>query len=351
MSMRAHLLMVVLLSLMTVQLFGCRWGTDWYGPEAGGADTSLAGGAGGSGGASSCEAECVRVPRWHGPSLFAIGPFMDLPACPDPLAPDPGIELYGGLDAPPLECPTCQCGDSETECHVPADWHASAAKCDEAGSAAQIDFSAPPGWQGECTAEGAIPAGALCNGLPCVQSVTVKAPEVAAAPCSPVAIGGSTPPVTWETRARECLPAAPDTCPVEPPACLPPGGLQRCIHRDGDLACEEPYPRKHLFFRAHDDRRSCSPCACGPPADNACIVFVTAYTNAACGAVAGAINVASNEGPGCFDVPAGFPLAAKTAEVIAAPPGSCTPSPSEPAGNAIPAQPVTVCCSEEKVPD
>ena len=44
---------------------------------------------------------------------------------------------------------------------------------------------------------------------------------------------------------------------------------------------------------------------------------MTAYSDAACGTVAGAIHVASGEGEGCFDVPAGFPLSAKTAEVIA----------------------------------
>jgi hypothetical protein len=125
-----------------------------------------------------------------------------------------------------------------------------------------------------------------------------------------------------------------------------------CVYQRGDLPCNvEPFAAKHLFFRTHDDQRTCSPCACGPPADNACIVFVTAYTDAACGTVAGAINVVSSDGEGCFDVPAGFPLAAKTAEIVIAPAGHCAASRSEPGGTAVPAHPVTLCCREEKVPE
>lgn len=341
--MRPCLMMVLMVWLLVVQTLGCDWGADWRGATA----NTLVAGSGGSGGASSCEDECVRVPRWHGPSFFAIGPFTDLPACPEQ-APNPGIEAYGGLSAPPLECPVCQCGDSETACHVPTDWHASAAKCAGADPAPQTDFSAPPAWPGTCSTESAVPPGALCNGLPCVQSVTVKAPEVTAAPCSPKSIGGSAPPATWQTRARECLPDDPAECPS---ACLPPTGLQVCIYREGDRECETPYRTKSLLFRRYDDHRTCSDCACGPPAGNACIAFVTAYTDAACGAVAGAINVISGQDEGCFDVPAGFPLAAKTAEIIAASPGSCVSSLSEPSGAARPALPVTICCREEQVPE
>lgn len=341
--MRAHLIMVLLSWLLLAPALGCDIGTDW--PEEGSA------GAGGSGGALSCDADCVPLPRWHGPSLFAIGPFSDLPACPGDLAPYPGIELYDGLSAPPPDCPTCLCDPSSTECLAPTAWHASAAKCEEAQSADLTDFSASPGWSGACTTQNAIQSGALCNGVPCVQSVTVQAPEPAAGSCPPRAIGGGPPPpVSWSTRARECLPHDPDTCPEEPPACRPPTGFSMCVYKEGNLPCEEPYPTKHLLFRAHDDKRACSPCTCGPPAESACIVFVTAYTDAACGTVAGAIHVASGQGEGCFDMPAGFPLAAKTAEVIAAQKGTCAASGGEPHGTAFPSGPVTVCCREEKVP-
>ena len=353
--MRSLFVALLLVLTMLLTLFGCERQThDWQYHGPGSLVPGNGGGGGdpfgGAGGAPSCDGDCVSVPRWHGPSLFAFATSPDLPACPD-LAPNPGIELFDGLSAAPLDCPTCQCVPSATACAVPTDWHASAAKCADAASAEQTPFPAPPGWAGACTPENAVPGGLMCGGVACVQSVTVKAAEIGAPPCAAKTIGAAgSPPVTWATRARECLPDDPAACPESPPACRPPAGFALCIHRGGDVDCETPYPEKHLLYRSHHDARACSPCDCGPPAGNACIVFVTAYTNQSCGAVAGAINVHSAEGEGCFDVPAGFPLSAKTAEVIAALPGSCEASGGEPTGTVTPAYPVTVCCREETVP-
>lgn len=345
--MRACLLAILVVWLLILQAAGCHLKYEWTGDSTTGTTTS-----GGSGGAPTCDADCAPVPGWLGPSLFAIGPYDDVPGCPD-IAPNKGIEVYDGLSVPPLGCPVCQCEASDTACSVPTDWHASAAKCSGAGAAQATPFPAPAAWSGDCTTESAVPAGALCNGVACVQSVTVQAPTITAAPCAAVPIGGSAPPpVTWARRARECLPDDPATCPEEPPACVPESGFSMCVYQGADVPCPgSPYTERHLFHRAAEDHRSCSPCACGPPADNACITFVTAYSDAACGTVAGAIHVVSGEGEGCFDVPAGFGLAAKTAEVIAVQPGECEPSGGEPGGTAAPVLPVTVCCREEIVPE
>ena len=356
--MLARLLWTFMMALFVTQAVACSFGGHWGVVDSSDTTPSTSGGSGGeppyggAGGAPSCEADCVSLPRWLGPSLFTFGPSGDLPACPADVAPNPGVELFDGLSAPPLDCPVCQCEDSETACSVPTGWHASAAKCADAESAWQTPFPAPAGWSGACASDNAVPPGALCGGVACVQSVTVESPQVIAAKCAPEAIGGGAPPpVTWATRARECLPEVPAACPEAPPACRPPPGFSLCVYRGGDVPCEEPYLERHLFHRTHEDHRACSPCDCGPPAGNACITFVTAYTDQGCGAVAGAIHVASGESGGCFDLPAGFPLSAKTAEVIAAFPGSCDPSGGDPGGDAFPVLPVTVCCREEQVPE
>jgi hypothetical protein len=343
------ILVVVLTSLMWL---GCTsWPLDWRGSGAGGSATIIDTGLGGDIRATSCDADCPSVPEgWSGPSLFAERPYPEVPACPD-VAPTPGIDAFAGLHAPPPMCPACDCAPSDTACVLPTEWHASAASCADSENALSTPFDAPDGWQGACTPKDAIPAGAQCGGAFCAQSVTVKAPVALAGACAPKTVGKAfVPSPAWDTRARECKPAEPGACPEAPPACSPPAGFSLCVHREGDIDCPPRYPMKHLFFEGVDDRRSCASCRCGPPEGNACVAFVAAWKDGACGVVAGAINVASTSQKGCFDVPPGFPLGGKTAQVAEAQPGSCAPSGGQPAGGAAPAGPVTVCCREQPAP-
>jgi hypothetical protein len=351
-AVRVCFMAAVILGLLVIG--GCGERPAPWGRAASGGATIIDPGAGGFGGdvqATSCDGDCQSPPDgWKGPSLFSFTSWPEVPPCPD-VAPVPGLDAYTGLHFAPPICPECQCGPSDTTCVLPTDWHASAASCAGAANAESTPFAAPAGWQGACTIEDAIPAGALCGGAFCAQSVTVAAPEAVPNPCAPHAAGSlSAPPPTWSTRARECKPSKPGACPEAPPACDPPPGFSLCIYRDGDLACPDPHFTRHLFFQGADDERFCSQCQCGQPQGNGCVVFAAAYKDGACGAVAGAINVASGSQGGCFDVPAGFPLGAKTAQIVATQPGSCAQSGGKPGGRVSPADPVTVCCREPQVP-
>jgi len=332
----------------TLGLAGCQitGGFDWQSNTGGtGGSPPIAG----TGGAPSCDEDCVDPPEgWSPPSLFAVGPFGSAAGCPW-VAPEPGIEAYGDLQAAPAVCPVCQCGDSETDCTVPTDWHASAADCAGAEGAQATPFDGPPDWDGSCSA-GAIAAGALCGGVPCVQSLTVAPPSVTAGACAPEAAGRQVAPQhAWGLRARECLPEKAGTCPEEPGRCFPPAGFSLCVHRAGVENCPSPYLNQRVFYQEVEDTRACSTCTCSAPEGNACTVLATAFQDGACGAIAGALLVTSASGDGCVDVPPGLALGGKTAEVVSAGAGSCAPGGGEPVGRVTPVHPITVCCREELV--
>lgn len=337
----------VLVTFAGLGLTGCQFEdlSAWV-PGAGGA-----GGALPSGGAPSCDHDCVPPPEgWSSPVLFGAGAFTEVPACPDE-APLMGIELYSGLEAAPILCPVCQCAGSETGCSLPEAWMVSAADCAGAAGATSLSFDAPPGWDGGCWPD-EIAGGAQCGGVPCVQSITVSPPEVTASLCAPQAIGRPyPPPPSWARRGRECVPAQPGACPQDPETCRPPAGFALCVHRAGEHACPQAYPRREVFHREHEDARTCSTCECGPPEGNACTVLATAYQDAACGAVAGALLVTSETGGGCVDVPPGLELGAKSAEIVATASGACAPSGGQPSGTVTPSHPVTVCCRPDLVPE
>lgn len=331
--------------LAVFNLAGCKLDNlyEWK-PGDGGA-----GGAPPTGGAPSCDADCVRPPKgWSLPSLVGVGSFTAVPACP-PGTLDTGFGLYSHLQAPPVICPVCQCAASDTTCAIPTQWHASSADCAGAEDAAATPFEAPPGWDGSCW-PGGIPAGAQCGGEPCVQSLTVEPPTLTAAPCAPVSVGRPyAPPYTWSRRARECRPVDPGTCPEEPGSCFPPAGFSLCVLHRGDVDCPDPYLEKQLFYRDAEDTRACSECECAAPTGNACTVLASAFQDEACGTIAGALLVTSESGDGCVDIPPGLPLAGKTAEVVSTETGTCSPSGGEPSGRAAPAHPVTICCRQELV--
>lgn len=327
-------------------LAGCEAGFrgDWPPGEGG------AGGAPPTGGAATCEEDCVAPPEgWSPPSLIGAGSFTGVPSCPE-LAPAEGISLYSGLQAEPLFCSKCECAASPTGCSIPTEWHASAADCAGAAAAIATPWDGPPGWTGDCSA-GGIVAGAACAGEPCVQSLTVAAPTVTAGSCSPVAAPPPyAPPYSWARRARVCLPVEQGTCPEEPGRCFPPPGFALCVHHPGDVDCPAPYTAKELFHERAVDERACSACTCGAPAGNECTVLASAFQDGVCGVLAGALLVTSESGDGCVDVPPGLALGGKTAEIVATGDGACAPSGGEPAGAVKPMDPVTVCCRQDLSP-
>lgn len=304
---------------------------------------------------------CVDEPPdgFFGPNLYWIGPIESKPACPDE-APTPGATAYADLGPMAHSCPTCECGPSETTCIPSSDWTVAAAKCPGDGAALlSFDVLADP-WDGTCNGDHAIKKGLLCEGgLPCAQSVTVKAPKASSAPCASHAVGTEKrdgPPWPWQTIAKECLITPSDTCTDEGEGktCVPtPGDWLACIsvdhgdHEGDDIDCPAFYPEKHLFYRDAKDTRECSACTCGAVREGECAVAASAYGDAVCTDIVGLVVLASTDEKACFDISTGTALASKLAEVKWTTPGTCHPAGGAPSGEVIPRQQMTLCCHHE----
>lgn len=322
-----------------------------YDPAEGGAGgdifatTSSTGGEGGG-----CAGKCWESSPdyFEEVTMYWIGPPDQAPdpPCPD-FAPHVGSIGYADLQAPHT-CPECSC--SPAECMLSEEMSVSAAPCSGAG-APSLGWDSPA-WTGECTAAGAIPAGLMCGGEPCAQSLTIEAPTFA--PCQPLAQGDELKPdPTWGRMARECkiAPLTGEGCPSSGEACIPPlpEGYTLCVHRDGHdpaFACDEPYPRRVEVFVSYQDNRACEPCDCSAPD---CSALVAVFTDGACGAQLASATVAPGA-PACVDLPPwGAGLGSKKATWVQETPGSCTAI-GGPVGAAVGDGPITLCCLPEPDP-
>ena len=305
----------------------------------------------------TCPGACLApVVGWEGPFHLATGSDKAPGACPAQ-SPELHTTLFAGFEAPAGAhvCPVCTCEASESHCAPPLEWHASTAQAP--GDAGILTaFDAPAGWDGACTSVNAIPEGALCEGVPCVRSVAVGAPELAALPCAVTTIGTESKPAAgWGTVASSCvIGALVGTCGDgdgdgdgngdEAAICAPVvAGVETCVQRPGEHACPAGYPVKHTFHEEAVDSRACAPCSCGAPVGGSCTAIALAYSDQACQAALGAKAVESGSTGEGFDVPEGTALGSKAAEVVAAA-GSCAASGGEPTGTVEPGATVTVCC-------
>lgn len=303
-----------------------------------------------------CSGQCVpKTPLgWSEPALLWFGPPEEAPECPES-APILGYEGYADLGETPNLCPTCSCGPAEATCALPLDWAAHAAPlCQQA--AVETSFGAPAGWDGSCTAVNAIPPGQLCNGQPCVQSLSIAPPTVMMAPCTPMVDG---PPAAhdltypWGIFARACVGAAYPPCktpanvcaPAPPsPETPPPSGFLTCTFHEGERSCPMEYPARFVFYAGVEDTRSCSECACGEPEGASCTVLAGAFSDGACSAPVTGQNMISSAAPFCASVVPGSGLGSKSAAVVDVNAGSCPPLGGEPIGEVVPAGPATFCC-------
>ena len=303
---------------------------------------------GGEGGGPACagvckEAEPVFYDRL---SMWWLGPSEEAPPCPD-VAPLMGSEGFADPIAP-FTCPSCDCAPAA--CALPDDIHVAAATCPGDG-APSIAWGSPV-WSGDCTAEGAIPPGQMCGGVPCAQSLKIGAARVE--PCQIVEEGAEAiAEPAWGLMARECKigPLTGEGCITTGEACVPapPLGFTLCVHRSGDdptVPCPTPsYPYRYVVYAGVQDDRSCAPCSCGDPQGGACSAYVQAYADGACGVPIAAATVALGD-PQCVDLPAGVGLGSKAATWMEQTPGSCTPQ-GGPVGAIVLSSPETLCCETE----
>lgn len=305
-----------------------------------------------------CEGACAAGPPsgWDAPALVWIGeagPGAEAPPCPASAA-LLGYEGYADLDAPSA-CGGCQCGPPSGTCHVPASMTANAGPCGAPGGVVQTPFDPPSGWDGACTSHGAVVGGALCSGVPCVQSLTIAplvVEESGCAPSSVVTTGNiGPPPAVFHTHARVCRGFASGSCAHSGDVCSPPvpPGFLRCVFHDGDVVCpppaQGPYQERHLVYAGVDDGRSCSPCVCGPPEGSACIGAISVFSDPACVDSLVSSYLIDAEGPACVDLVSGAALGSKSATPPSYVPGACAPSGATPMGEAKPIGPTTLCCA------
>ncbi len=311
----------------------------------GGGSTS---GSGGGGGGSDCPAQCVPLGpgEWLGPMLLWVGKEGEAPECP-PSAPVQGSPMFAKLNAPNV-CGTCECDAPSGSCALPTTLTAASSQCSgDAPGVAHTAFDAPAGWSGDCTAESPIPANQKCNGVNCVQSLTIAPLTLTEAPCgvstTPVA---SKLPYTWGAVAQSCHGLTSGTCAAPSEICAPAvlPGFEQCLYQLGDRECPAAYSAKHVFYHGVEDTRACTPCACGEPFGSTCAAQLSVYKDSACSALSSTIGISSTS-PTCFDVvPSGQALGSKLGTAPVYTPGACQASGGEAIGGAVPEEPATFCC-------
>ena len=301
-------------------------------------------------GGAACPGQCVPLGpvEWLGPALLWIGKQGEAPECP-PSAPVEGSPMFDNLNAP-TACGACKCDAPLGTCTLSTTLTAASAQCPgTALGVAHTSFDAPAGWDGSCTAANPIPANQKCNGVNCVQSLTIAPLTLTEEPC-----GVSTDPVaaklpfTWGTVARSCRGVAYGPCATPSEVCAPAveTGFAQCLVQKGDNECPSTYPDKHLLYKGFADTRACTPCACSAPVGGACSALVSVFKDGACSpaSLVGSNSVDATV-PTCYDVsPSGQALGSKLATAPVYSPGVCQVSGGEPMGEVVPEEPSTFCC-------
>ena len=302
---------------------------------------------------------CVPAPTgtWRGPVLLWTGPEADAPPCPAS-ADYQAYTGYADLDAP-TTCGACKCDAPIGSCALPATMTAAAGSCPGNGpGVVHTSFDPPTKWDGSCTAANSVPAGKLCGGAPCVQSVTIAPLTMTQGGCVPIEPVNVQAPPAWKTFARACgIDVYPRTCGPEGALCAPPAlgpEFRTCVFNavnPSKVGCPSAYPDQSVFYGGIPlDTRACEPCACGAPAGSTCTGSIGLFTDAACGApLVGPTYSIDATKSACVDIlPAGSALGSKTASDPIFHPGTCDASGGEPTGEVAgdPEVNMVFCCLE-----
>lgn len=291
---------------------------------------------------------CVTPPEDWEPVVLTSNQ-VDLPACPEAA---PEIVFDGQLapEAAPV-CAACSCDPPVGSCSLPTTWTISSAPCANPGGGVKTNFDPPVNWDGSCTTFGAVPAGKLCGGVPCVASVTVMPPMVEEQPCMPR--GGDPMPAAprlvaegpfW-TFGRACARTPWPAC-AGGELCLPSSSspFATCVMHAGEMSCPDGWPDRHLLYGQVDDQRTCTECSCSLPTGAKCTVLATMYKDGACGTLVGAVTSSTDMAFGCVDVGAGSPIGSRSVPQSFYEPGTCESSGGEVVGELILADARTFCC-------
>jgi hypothetical protein len=347
-------------------------------------DGGSEGGAGGSGGASAkedpgldptsifrpdaCQTECV--PEAEGPNaagwddrpvMVWIGPSSELEKqnCEVGEAWQKWVG-YDKLVANPAKCDACACLPEGTCTDLPETIEIRSGKCG-ISNVESTPFDGPPNWDGSCTSANAMPAGKLCNGVPCAQSVSTSAlPGPTNESCTPTTEkpNASIGKHEWLEGVVVCGADSPGNCGVKAERCVPSlkEGWLRCVWQEGKHnECPgnyDDFAPRYVYQDNPIDDRGCSSCECGAPKDGICLGSLRVYSDALCSTELNN-NLLSSIKPFCVDLTVpGLALGSKTITNLSYVPGTCSVTGGEPVGTAIPNnnEVTTICCAAPKPP-
>ncbi|HRI71535.1 MAG TPA: hypothetical protein PK156_45185 [Polyangium sp.] len=309
--------------------------------------------------------ECVALQAgpnasdWHGPDPVWFGPAIDAPTkCPF----EGEIQLvrYSGLHAPPFDCASCECEGATGKCAgVPDSISVGTSTCGPGGTS--VPFDGPGGWDGSCTNENAIPAGAQCppgSGTPCVQSIAWSAlpgpqNEACAVHVNPVpGFNGFT--TSWENAAVACHSSMTrDLCGNGSKECVPASlyPWAQCVWLNGEHdKCPDNYTYSRFVMYEHEpkDSRSCTACSCGEPIGGLCVANLRAFTDSTCGSEILNLPISSSLAECKPIFPAGSAIGSKSVTDHLYVPGTCAANGGEPMGEAVvdKSTATTICCRQ-----
>jgi hypothetical protein len=239
---------------------------------------------------------------WEGPATLG-----EESSCPSSY-PDAGDLVHAGLNAPAATC-GCGCFVSGVDCRL-------IASVEQGGGLFEP--------QGSCDS-------------PPVQDACLTVDAVASCETTP---SSQIPDATWDTDAQVCSGAtAGDSC--EGGTCFPSAGegAALCIVREGDHACPESsgFSERTLFHRDVTDTRGCSACSC-EATDQVCEMELQI-----CSVGFYEVTLSSGGDEECLNSSDGDGVTLLSQSVTNG--GSCTTSGADATGSALPADPVTICCT------
>lgn len=263
----------------------------------------------------ACVDACIpQVPAgWLGPYYAAeVANAIDCPA---------GYAVqdvaYAGLVAPEADC-ACSCDAAPGDCRV--DVLLSAQGC--------------PGGLTETVTDGQC-AGNHTLGVDVYGRATLHGSPGA---CTPNLVQTAAP-AEWMTTVTLCAaPARGGDCGGDRCTAAEPEGIatSACISKDGDHPCPGGgYDARTLYHRSVSDDRSCVGCNCG--GSSACEAQAFAHDNGSC---------TDSGQPLPFNSCVDLQVSGTYGVTASIAPTTCTPSQATPAGQAEPADPVTVCCAQ-----
>jgi hypothetical protein len=253
------------------------------------------------------------------------------PLCPS-VAPSESFTGHGNLIVPEV-CTTCVCEPPSGSCELPATLTASSAICPGDGSGVtHTSFDPPASWGGTCTATNAIPAGKLCGGVPCVQSVTIAPLTMKQGACTLIETPHVPAPPTWGMFARACIAAQPPLpqCTAQEAVCSPasPGPeFKQCVSllypNPDEVKCSPDYPNRSVIYQDFVDQRTCAPCSCDAPDGGTCTGSISVFKDSTCKApLFATLEINATDAP-CVDVPPGSSIGSASASERSYMPGKC----------------------------